>query len=345
MVLAASRRKATVPQAKVTIRQVADAAGVSPATVSLVFNDRPGVAADTRERVLAAGERLGYRPSLISKVFRSGRSHIIGVVVAHGGTLLWEQTYLPYYRGIIAGAAMEALEFGYSVTVLRADPSGELIGPIAPDGVIVVDSGSDNPVITAALARGIAVLAASGHSSPIDSPRLRSVGFDVGLGIPKALDALLEAGATAPAFIRGPIDDQYTDSSQLSYEQWCAARGAEPFVFTLAPEQTPIDGGRAFIEAVRGRFDSVYSINETYANAITVAAGEAGIDVPGEFAIAHAGESRAAVVDPRMIYLNIDPIALGAMSARTLIDMLEGREPADLWMPPEITSASPAPGN
>lgn len=334
-----------MPPTKVTIRQVADAAGVSPATVSLVFNDRPGVAAETRERVLAAGEKLGYRPSLISKVFRSGRSHIIGVVVAHGGTLLWEQTYLPYYRGIIAGAAMEALEFGYSVTVIRADPSGELLGPITPDGVIVVDSGSDNPVITAALDKGIAVLAASGHSSPINSPRLRSVGFDVHLGISNALDALIAAGTNAPAFIRGPIDDHYTDSSQLSYEQWCVTHHVEPFVFTLAPDQTPIDGARAFIDAVGNRYDSVYSINETYANAISAAAGEAGIDVPSEFAIAHAGESRAAVIDPRMIYLNIDPIALGAMSARTLIDILEGREPADLWMPPEITSASPAPSS
>lgn len=312
---------------------------MSPATVSLVFNDRPGVATETRERVLAAGDQLGYRPSLISKVFRSGRSHVIGVVVAHGGSLLWEQTYLPYYRGIIAGAAMEALEFGYSVTVLRADASGQLLGPIAPDGVIVVDSSGADPVIHAALECGIAVLAAGGHSSTLESARLRSVGYDVHQGIADALDALVQAGAKSPAFIRGSTGDAYTDASQQSYEDWCAARQFEPFVFTLQPGQTPIDGARAFLGAVGGRFDSVYSINETYANAVVAAAGELGLEIPGEFAIALAGESRSAVVDPRMIYLDLDSIAIGSMSARTLVDVLEGRAAEDVWMPSRIVVA------
>ena len=45
---------------KVTARDVAKAAGVSPATVSLVFRDRPGVGAETRDRVRKVAEELGF---------------------------------------------------------------------------------------------------------------------------------------------------------------------------------------------------------------------------------------------------------------------------------------------
>ena len=65
--------------AKVTIRDVAAAAGVSHQTVSRVLNRRPDVANDTRERVLAAMERLGYRPHALARGLASKRSRIMAL--------------------------------------------------------------------------------------------------------------------------------------------------------------------------------------------------------------------------------------------------------------------------
>lgn len=320
-------------QGKVTIRQVAEAAGVSTATVSLVYNDKGEVAASTRERVLEVGARLGYRPGWMSKAFRTGRTRVIGVVVGHSSTQIWELTYLPYYRGIIAGAAMEALEHGYSITAVPVGGTATgLDGPIAPDGVIVVDPAPNDPLVESALESGLAVVSAGGYSGAAESPRLRSVRLDIHRGVPAGLDALVASGATRPAFFRGSVDDEYTTGSQAAYEGWCAARGRDPLVFVLPPGRDPLDGARGLISGEFGPCDAAYCINETYASAVTIAAAEALISIPESFAVSVVAETRAAS-DPRLVYLDLDPIELGAQCARILIDILEGRSPDDGWLP------------
>lgn len=65
-----------------TIRQVASAAGVSTQTVSRVMNQRPDVAAETRQRVLEVIDQLGYRPSEVARSLIQRRTYMIGVVTA-----------------------------------------------------------------------------------------------------------------------------------------------------------------------------------------------------------------------------------------------------------------------
>jgi DNA-binding LacI/PurR family transcriptional regulator len=64
-----------------TLRDVADLAGVSFKTVSNVIHDHPHVAEATRSRVLAAIDKLGYRPNLTARTLRSGRTGAIGLAV------------------------------------------------------------------------------------------------------------------------------------------------------------------------------------------------------------------------------------------------------------------------
>src|SRR5215475_16201200 len=59
---------------------VADLAGVSHQTVSRVLNDHPNVRPDTRDRVMSAIDRLGYRPNSAARVLVTGRSQALGVV-------------------------------------------------------------------------------------------------------------------------------------------------------------------------------------------------------------------------------------------------------------------------
>ena len=321
---------------KVTIRQVAEAAGVSPATVSLVFNDKGEVAQATRERVLEVGTNLGYRPGSMSKVFRSGRAYIIGVVVGHSGTPIWELTYLPYYRGIIAGAAMEALEFGYSITAMPVAASGDLGGPIRPDGIIIVDPAPDDPLIRSAIDDGMAVVSAGGHTSSVASERLRSVSFDLAAGIPEALAQLHRRGKTRVAFFRGSVDDEYTLESERVYHAWAAATGLTPLLFVLEQGVAPIDGARELLAGCLGPVDAVYCINESYTNAIVAAAAERELAIPEDIAVASAGEAHATSVDPRLLYLNVDPIVLGAHGAKLLIEILEGGVPDDVCLPMSV---------
>ena len=72
-----------------TIRDVARAAGVSPAAVSKVINDGYGVSAAMREKVARAIEELGYQPSAAARSLR-GRSHTIGVLADVGSPIVAE---------------------------------------------------------------------------------------------------------------------------------------------------------------------------------------------------------------------------------------------------------------
>lgn len=67
----------------ITSRAVAQAAGVSPATVSLVMNDRRDIVLSqaTRERVRAVASRLGYRPNYLARSLLRGRTQTIGVIL------------------------------------------------------------------------------------------------------------------------------------------------------------------------------------------------------------------------------------------------------------------------
>ena len=68
---------------RIRIKDIAEAAGVSPATVSRYLNNRPGqMTEDTRARIAEVIERTGYRPSTAARNLRSVRTHLVGVILA-----------------------------------------------------------------------------------------------------------------------------------------------------------------------------------------------------------------------------------------------------------------------
>jgi DNA-binding LacI/PurR family transcriptional regulator len=68
----------------VTLRHVADEAGVSVTTVSRILNGRETgvpIREATRQRILTAASALGYRPNLMARALRGSRSSLLGVIV------------------------------------------------------------------------------------------------------------------------------------------------------------------------------------------------------------------------------------------------------------------------
>jgi len=92
---------------RVTIKEVAEAAGVSTQTVSRVMNDRPDVAPETFQRVQQVIKEIGYAPNVLARSLIRGRSHTLGVV-AYG---------LEYFgpSRVLTGIEQQAAEMGYSI--------------------------------------------------------------------------------------------------------------------------------------------------------------------------------------------------------------------------------------
>lgn len=89
------------------MKDVARLAGVSYQTVSNVINEEPHVTDETRQRVLAAIEELGYQPHAAGRSLRSGKSRIIGLMIPDAQN--------PHFWETVKGAEDEANKHGYSI--------------------------------------------------------------------------------------------------------------------------------------------------------------------------------------------------------------------------------------
>jgi LacI family fructose operon transcriptional repressor len=101
----------------VSIKDVAEAAGVSTATVSRVLTNGLHVRPEVRKRVLAAVERLGYRPNLVARSLRSQQSTTLGLIVS--------DIRNPFFTAISRAVEDTAYEQGYSIMLCNTDEDPE----------------------------------------------------------------------------------------------------------------------------------------------------------------------------------------------------------------------------
>ncbi|PRY26096.1 DNA-binding LacI/PurR family transcriptional regulator [Aliiruegeria haliotis] len=142
--------------ARVTAQMVAERAGVSQSAVSRVFT--PGASASSRtvEKVRKAAEELGYRPNVLARAMVSGRSRMIGLVVAY-----LDNHFFPDVLERLSNALQEQ---GYHVLVFMASPTGnvdnvleEIMG-YQVDGIIMASVAMSSDIALRCQARGVPVV-------------------------------------------------------------------------------------------------------------------------------------------------------------------------------------------
>lgn len=156
-------------QLTTTIRVVAEAAGVSPATVSRVLNGRVDVNAALRERVLTAVAELGYRPNGAARSLRTRATLVLGCIIS--------DITNPFFTAMVRGVEDAAQEAGYSVVLANADEDVEkearyLDVAVAEQmaGVVLSPAAATQPRLSVLAERGIPVVT-------IDR-RIRGAAFD-----------------------------------------------------------------------------------------------------------------------------------------------------------------------
>ena len=99
------------------IKDVAERAGVSAATVSRVLAGKPHVSAAVRARVLGAAQALHYRPNRIARSLRVQRSRVIGLVVS--------DIQNPFFNQVVRAVEDAALPHGFAVFLCNTDENSE----------------------------------------------------------------------------------------------------------------------------------------------------------------------------------------------------------------------------
>src|SRR5215210_7169622 len=136
--------------ARVTLSQVAEAAGVSVMTASYTYNQPGRVSAESRRRVLEAAAHLGYAgPDPSARSLRRGSTNAVGVVLGEHLNYAFDD---PGAVSFLAGVAEVCAEHGYGMTILPITGSASdalRITDAAVDGFIVWTTDDDDPVVAA----------------------------------------------------------------------------------------------------------------------------------------------------------------------------------------------------
>ena len=101
-----------------TINDIARLSGVSSGAVSYALNGLPGVSKETRERILAVAEEIGWRPNISARALTVSRAHSVGWVIARATPTLGVE---PFFMQFIAGLEAELSATGVGLLLQVVD--------------------------------------------------------------------------------------------------------------------------------------------------------------------------------------------------------------------------------
>ena len=335
-----------------TINDVARRAGVSKGAVSFAFNNRPGISAETRERILAVARELGWSPSSRARALSVSRSLAVGLVMARPPETLRAD---PFFPSFIAGLESELSRAGYAL-LLQVVPEHEsehetyrrLASEGRVDGVFVTDLYVDDP--------RPALLAELGLPSVIVGPALGeafwpAVGVDDAPGIRAAVEHLIGLGHTLIAHVAGPAAMVHGESRRRAWSTTLRAAGLPegPCVETDFSAEAGAAATRQLLDLAAPPTAIVYA-NDLMAIAGLAVAVAQRIDVPGHLSLTGYEDTElAAHMQPPLTTVSTDVIGWGRAAAKRLLDLIEERPATEVTLqPPRLvvrgsTAAAPSP--
>jgi len=270
---------------RATIRDIADAAGVSVATVSRVINQRPDVAPETRDAVLRHVRAHNFTTNRSARALSVGRTGYIGFTMPY--------VRADYFAAILAGAVEAAFERGTRLVLCatlheheREVSLLETLQDGTTDGAIILLPEETNAELE--------TLQASGYPFVVADPRV-----PLGDGIPAvsaahragakaAADHLLSLGHRRIAHISGPRSWAASEERIEGYHAALAAAGVLPAEGLLAEGDFEIPGGYAAacrILDAREPPTAIFASNDNMAVGAVRAARERGLSVPADLSV------------------------------------------------------------
>lgn len=329
---------------KVSMADVAAAAGVSAQTVSRVANGSKAVLPTTRDRVVEAMAALGYRPNAAARALKRGTFRNVGVV-------MFDLTSVGNTR-TLAAISESAAARGYTVTLVaaRSRSSASLNGALdrlqemAVDGLVVVmesapDRDDDDFDVSAAEPLVVVDSALGDDHAVIDT--------DQALGARAAVEHLLALGHATVHHVTGP-DHSY--SAQRREQAWRAvlAESGRPVPKAEHGDWTAASGYDAGTRLLTDPdCTAVFCANDEMALGLLHAAGRLGRRVPEDLSVVGFDDiPLASDFAPPLTTIHQDFDAMGRACITRLMRMIESGDSergTELIPPHLVVRASTAP--
>ena len=305
---------------RVTVRDVAAAAGVSPATASRVLANRPTVSPELARRVLAASARLGYSANAVARALRTQRTGTIGVVVP--------AISKPYFIGVVE--ALEQELAGSDRSLMLCDAGGsvateakrvDLLARRMVDGLVIVpvSATGSRPAVTAAAQRVPVVQ----FDRFVDGTGSDHVVSDEAEGMRQVVAHLREQGCERLAYIGARPTVSTAAERVRAFRALTAGSGRRPAAEYLGDFSTAwgVTAGQQLL-ASGPLPDAVVCGADVLAVGLLSVLRDAGVHVPGAVAVAGFDDTVLdAVTTPRLSSVR-QP--LDAMAHET-VRLLDGR--------------------
>jgi len=268
-----------------TIYDIAERADVSTATVSRVFNDESGVAAQTRDRVLQAAEALDYRPHASAQSLARQQTKLIAVVVP-----VLAQSF---YMGVLRGMQDALAESDFDLLVYTPSHPGEIEKALRratqrgrSDGLLFLSREVTSDIAEYLQSTFQEVVLVDTHHSDFESISIRN---EEGGYI--ATRHLLERGGDRIAHITAEMPEPPpAEQRRKGYERALSEAGRSPILARGGQEPFAFskEGGRQAMLKLLDRDplpDAVFASSDMQALGARAAIEEAGYDVPQDIAL------------------------------------------------------------
>ncbi|WP_328611642.1 LacI family transcriptional regulator [Amycolatopsis sp. NBC_00345] len=256
---------------------VAAKVGVSRALVSLIFRDQPGASKETRDRVFAAAEELGYHPDNAARLLARGRSRTLGVVLT---------VHQPFQADLVEGIYPEAERLGYDVLLSASAPgrdeakSVEALLSHRCEALILLGPTSDYRYLDELGHR--TVVAVIGRRLP--GARVDSVHTADTKGVRQAIDYLVELGHREIVHIDGGKDPGSADRRRAYRAAMRRHKLADRVIPGAHNEDAGMAAGRLLLEE-KQLPTAVFASNDRCAIGLMHTLGRAGLDTPKDLSV------------------------------------------------------------
>jgi DNA-binding LacI/PurR family transcriptional regulator len=310
----------TAFQAIPTIKQVAEAAGVSRATVSRSFGAPHLLKPETVERVRAAADRLGYVPNHTARALSTGRAGNIALVVP--------DITNPFFSAVMRGAQRRARDEGYAIFVGDSDETPDLedvlLSKLAAqvEGFILISPRLSQERIQHHAARRPLVLINS------DAPSQWRLLVDSGPSYARAVEHLASQGHRSLAYVAGP---------GLSWSNGQRAQAVSEASRRLGLRLVEVPTCRPSFEAgqgciarlLEGDVTAALAFDDAMAQGIMAGLGERGIMVPRDFSVVGCDGVIATTTYPPLTSIDLHCVSAGERAAEMLMCILRRSAPGE----------------
>lgn len=308
---------------------VAARAEVSRTTASYILGAaRGGFAPETVARVTQAAKELGYRPNPIAQSLRTGRTRLFGLVVPADVGSSGQHARCRTEVGIATQMREHHMDVVQVIVSRDADSGISRVSELLKTGLIdglIVNAPKEIPVISWLRDQG-APFVVIGNPGLSD---ITSVDMDnVAVGQASARH-LIEHGHANLVYIAPPKDMHHSQDRAAGFTEFCVEAGMTKEQVRVVHAQDSLAGGYNAMREVLASASGVSGVcagDDSMACGAVTAIIEAGLTVPGDISVLGCNNDCLACTDQDFLStVDLDFAALGALAARKLVSLLEGR--------------------